>query len=181
MFKTKNPLFLVPFKYGMVGSLLNILALLVLFYLGRHPLLLSPVLDARLPLYALFIFVSFKVFKEEYNDGIMDFWQGMTIGMIVYILMAMLTATFIFVFSEISTTNFLTEYIRIATGQLVEHKATFIETIGEKTYFDTLAQLPKTLPIHLAVDYLLKSMPIGLFLTLIMSILMRNKISTNTN
>jgi uncharacterized protein DUF4199 len=181
MLRTKNPLFLVPFKYGLVGSLLNILALLVLFYLGRHPLLITPVLDARLPLYGLFIFVGFKVFKEEYNQGVMHFWQGMTIGMILYILMAVLTSTFIFIFSEISATNFLSEYIRIATGQLVANKNTFIETIGEKTYFDTLAQLPKTLPIHLAMDYLLKSMPIGLFLTLILSILMRNKISPNTN
>ena len=179
MLKTKNPLFLVPFKNGVAGSLLNILALLVLFYLGRHPLLLSPIFDTRLPLYALFIFVGFKVFKDEYNDGIMHFWQGMTLGMILYILMAILTSTFIFIFSEIEATKFLSEYIRIATGQLMANKEIFIESIGEKTYVDTIAQLPQTRSIHLATDYLLKSIPIGLFLTIILSILMRNKISTN--
>ena len=181
MLKTKNPLYLVPFKYGLVGAILNILSLLVLFYLGRHPLLLNPLLDARLPLYALFIFVGLKVFKDDKNDGILHFWQGMTIGMLLYILMAILSGTFIFIFSEIETTNFLVEYIRIATGQLVANKEAFIESIGDQTYIDTLAQLPKTRSIHLAADYLLKSMPIGLFLTLLLSVLMRNKISINKN
>lgn len=180
MLKTKNPLFLVPFKYGLVGSLLNILALLVLFYLGRHPLLLNPILDTRLPLYALFVFVGLKVFKEEYNNGVMHFWQGMTIGMILYIFMAILSGTFIYIYSEIEATNFLSEYIRLATDQLVTNKEIFIESIGEKTYIDTIAQLPRTRSIHLATDYLLKSIPIGLFLTIILSVLMRNKISTNT-
>ena len=181
MFKTKNPLFLVPFRYGLVGALLNVLALLVLFYIGRHPLLLNPFLDTRLPLYGLFIFVAFKVYKEEYNNGIMHFWQGMIVGMLLYTIMALVSATFVYIYSEIEATGFLSEYVRIATEQLVGHKETFIEAIGEKTYYDTLEQLPKTESIHLAMDYLLKSIPIGLFLTLILSILMRNKVSTNTN
>ena len=175
MFKTQNPLLLVPFKYGFIGSLMIILGLIVLFYLGRHPLLLNPILDARIPLYALIIFISFKIFKEQYNGGIMHFWQGMTMGMIAYILMATSATVFIFIISEVNSTNFLSEYIRIATGQLVTNKDLFIETIGEKTYIETLAQLPATQPIHLAVDYLLKSMPIGLFLTIILSVLLRRK------
>ena len=175
MLKTKNPLLLVPYKYGLIGSLLSIVSLVVLFYMGRHPLLLSPLLDARLLLYALIIFVSFKVYKDQYANGVMHFWQGITIGMTSYFVMALTASFFILVFSGISSTNFLSEYIRIATDQLVSNKELFIESIGEKTYTDTIAQLPKTRPIHLAADYLLKSMPIGLFLTLILSILFRNK------
>jgi uncharacterized protein DUF4199 len=179
MLKTKNPLLLVPFKYGFIGALMIILGLIVMYYMDRHPLLLNPILDTRIPIYALITFISFKIFKEQYNSGIMHFWQGMAIGMIGYILMAFSAALFIYIFSEFSATNFLSEYIRISTAQLVANKDLFIETIGEKTYSDTLAQLPNTRSIHLAIDYLLKSMPIGLFLTLILSVLLRNKISTN--
>ena len=179
MLKTQNPLLLVPFKYGLIGSLMIILGLIVLFYLGRHPLLLNPILDARIPLYALIIFISFKIFKEQYNGGIMHFWQGMAIGMLAYTLMATSAALFIYIISKVNSSNFLTEYIRISTGQLVTNKDLFIETIGEKTYTETLAQLPSTQPIHLAVDYLLKSMPIGLFLTIILSVLLRKKETTN--
>jgi hypothetical protein len=179
MYKTQNPLLIVPFKYGIIGSLMIIIGLLVLYYFGRHPLLLNPLLDARIPLYALIIFISFKVFKDHFNGGIMHFWQGMAMGMIAYVVMAFSAALFIYIFGEINSTNFMAEYTRIATGQLVTNKDLFIETIGEKTYTETLAQLPNTQPIHLAVDYLLKSMPIGLFLTIILSVLLRNKISTN--
>ena len=179
MLKTQNPLLLVPFKYGFIGSLMIILGILVLFFLGRHPLLLNPILDARIPLYALIIFISFKIFKEQYNGGIMHFWQGMAIGMLAYTLMATSAALFIYIISKVNSSNFLAEYIRIATGQLVTNKDLFIETISEKTYTETLAQLPATQPIHLAVDYLLKSMPIGLFLTIILSVLLRRKETTN--
>lgn len=175
MFKTHNPLFLVPFKFGFVGALLNILALIVLFYLGRHPLLLNPILDARVPLYALLIFMSLKVYKDQYSGGILHFWQGMIMGMIAYILMASVVSLFIYVFSAIESTHFLSEYIRIAIGQLEANKALFIENIGKQTYIDTLTSLPDTKPIHLAVDYLLKSTPIGLFLTIILSVIMRRK------
>ena len=179
MLKTQNPLLLVPFQYGFVGAFFNILAIIVLFYLDRHPLLLNPILDARIPLYALIVFVTFKAYKDNYSNGIMHFWQGMAMGMIAYIIMALGTALFIYIFSEISATQFLEEYKRIAIGQLSMNKELFIESIGEKTYFDTMDQLPKTRSIHLAVDYLLKSMPIGLFLTLLLSVLLRNKLSPN--
>ena len=179
MVKSQNPLFLVPLKYGFIGAVMLIFGLLVLFYMGRHPLLLNPVLDTRILIYALIIFISFKVYKDQYNRGIMHFWQGMAMGMISYIVMSFGAALFIYIISEISSTNFLAEYIRIATGQLITNKDLFIETISEKTYADTLEQLPATKPIHLALDYLLKSMPIGLFLTIILSILLRRKESSN--
>ena len=175
MLKTKNPLLLIPFKYGSVGTILIIVSLIILYSLGKHPLLLTPVFDVRMPIYALIIFISFKSFKDLYSNGIMHFWQGIAMGMVAYIIMAFGTALFIYLFSEIASTNFLSEYIRIASAQLAANKGLFIETIGEKTYVDTMAQLPKTRAIHLAVDYLLKSMPIGLFLTLILSVLLRNK------
>lgn len=177
MLKTKNPLLLVPFKYGSVGAIMIIVSLLILFSLDRHPLLLNPVLEVRLPIYALIIFISFKSYKDLYSNGILHFWQGITMGMVAYIIMALGTALFIYIISDIASTNFLSEYIRISSSQLAANKELFIETIGEKTYIDTMAQLPKTRAIHLAVDYLLKSMPIGLFLTLILSVLFRNKVT----
>ncbi len=172
--KTDNPLLLVPFRFGLIGALMNILALLVPYYLGRHPLLLNIVLDARLPLYALFIFISIKAYKEQCGQGL-HFWQGMTIGLVVYLLMGTLTSLFVLVFSAIPATGFLQQYIHLAMQQLMANKEIFIENIGEKTYYDTLAHLPSTSALDLSVDYLLKSMPIGLFLTLIEAILFRKR------
>ena len=177
MLKTDNPLLLVPFRYGGLGLPFNILAIIVLFLIGRHPLLLNPILDARIPLYALIIFASFKTYKDNYSQGVMHFWQGLAMGLVAYLLMAIGTSIFIYIFSAVASTDFLSEYIRIATGQLEANKEVFIESIGEKTYLATLEQLPNTRPVHLALDYLLKSTPIGLFLTLLLAVLMRRKFS----
>ena len=98
-------------------------------------------------------------------------------GLVAYLFMAIGTSIFIYVFSAVESSNFLAEYIRIATGQLESNREVFIESIGEKTYEGTLAQLPNTRPVHLAIDYLLKSTPIGLFLTLLLAMLMRKKFS----
>lgn len=181
MLKAQNPLLLVPFKYGFIGSLIIILGLLVLFYLGRHPLLLNPVLDVRIPIYALIIFISLKVFKDHYSGGVMHFWQGLAMGLIAYLVMAFIAALFIYIFSEIGNTHFLSEFIRIKTEQLIANKEAYVEAygVGEKAYNYAIEGLPLTQGSDLALHYIRQSMPIGLFLTIILSVLLRNKISTN--
>ena len=58
---------------------------------------------------------------------------------------------------------------------MMANKAAFVETIGLSTFEDTMKQLPSTTALHLAADFLLKSMPVGLFLTIIISVFMRRK------
>ncbi len=173
--KLKNNLLQTAIRYGLLGALMNIIALLVLFYIGKHPLLLNPVLDARLPLYGLFIFFAIKTLRDD-NNGYLHFWEGLATGFLVYLIMAQMVAAFIAVFANIDSTNFLTEYIRIAIDLLNANKAAYLEmNLSEKTFTDQLDKLPNTTANNLAFDYFLKSMPIGLILTLLLSILMRRK------
>jgi hypothetical protein len=170
-----NPLIYVPLRYGLFGAVINIMAILALFYFGRHPLLLNPLLDARLPLYIIFIFFSMRTYRDEFNGGILHFWQGMTIGVINYMSMAIIVALFIQIFAGIEASNFLNDYIRMASEQIEANRAILADTIGESTVEKTLLELPSTTALHLAADYLLKSMPLGLFLTTIFAILLRRK------
>lgn len=171
--KNANPLFYVPLKFGLYGSLINIIAILMLYYFGKHPLLLNPLFDARLPLFIIFIFFSLKTYREQYNEGVMHFWQGMTVGVVNYMSMAITVALFIQIFAGIESTGFLSEYVQLVTDKIMANKESFIESIGQKTFDDTLKQLPATTALHLAADFLLKSMPVGLFLTIILAVLMR--------
>lgn len=173
--KKNNPLLFVPIRYSIYGSIINITALLLLFYTGRHPLLLSPLFDARLPLYLIFILFSMKIYRDQYNGGIMHFWQAMTVGIVNYMSMALIVSLFIQIFAGIESTHFLSSYIRLASDQMIANKAAFVETIGLSTFEDTMKQLPSTTALHLAADFLLKSMPVGLFLTIIISVFMRRK------
>lgn len=181
MLNTKNPLFIVPLKFGLMGAGFNILAILAVFYLGQHPLIINPLLNGQLILYALIIFVSFKYFKDQYSDGILHFWQGLAIGLFAYIVMSTVIAIFIYGFSEYEGSNFLSEFIRLKTNELSLNKEAYLEArgVGKEAYNNALLSLPGTRPIHLALLYIRQSILIGLFLTIVFSILMRNKISTN--
>ena len=173
--KKNNPLLFVPIRYSIYGSIINIAAILLLFYFGRHPLLLSPLFDARLPLYLIFILFSMKTYRDQYNGGIMHFWQAMTVGIVNYMSMALIVSLFIQVFAGIDSTHFLDTYISLASDQMITNKEAFVETIGLSTFEATLKQLPTTTALHLAADFLLKSMPVGLFLTVILAVFMRRK------
>ncbi len=173
--KLENNLIQTAIRFGLIGAAMNIIALLVLFYIGKHPLLLNPLIDARWPLYGLFVFFSLKVFRDE-NKEVLHFWQGLALGFLVYLIMAQMAAAFIAVFASVESTQFLSEYIRIATEQISANREVLIENnISEKTLTDALQILPTTTANNLAFDYFLKSMPIGLILTLILSIVMRRK------
>ncbi len=171
--KLKNNLLQTAIRFGLLGALMNIIALLVLFYLGKHPLLLNPMLDARWPLYGLFIFFAIKMIRND-NNGFLHFWEGLSVGFLVYLIMAQMVAAFIAVLGSIESTQFLADYIRIAMEQISNNREALIaNNINEKTLTDALQILPTTTANNLAFDYFLKSMPIGLILTLILSTLMR--------
>ena len=172
--KASSQLIQVAIKMGLLGALMSIISLLILFYLGRHPLLLNPVLDARWPLMGLFVFFALKMLRDQ-NNGVLHFWQAMLLGFLVYMIMAQMAAAFIAIFASIDATHFMSSYIAIATEQINVNKADLIDKLGEKTVTDALAMLPNTTASNLAFDYFLKSMPIGLILTLILSTLMRRK------
>ncbi len=173
--KLKNNLLQIAIKFGLMGAVMNIIALLVLYFIGKHPLLLNPLLDARWPLYGVFIFFAIKLLKEE-NGGFLHFWEGLAVGFLVYLIMAQMVAAFIAVFGSIESTHFLADYIRIAMEQITKNREALIaNNINEKTLTDALAILPTTTANNLAFDYFLKSMPIGLILTLLISTLMRRR------
>ena len=172
--KASSQLIQVAIKMGLLGALMSIISLLILFYLGRHPLLLNPVLDARWPLMGLFVFFALKMLRDQ-NNGVLHFWQAMLLGFLVYMIMAQMAAAFIAIFASIDATHFMSSYIAIATEQINVNKADLIDKLGEKTVTDALAMLPNTTASNLAFDYFLKSMPIGLILTLLLSTLMRRK------
>ena len=173
--KLQKNLIQIAIKFGLIGAVMNILALVVLFYIGKHPLLLNPLLDARWPLFGLFIFFSIKMLRDE-NEGILHFWEGLSLGFLVYLIMAQMAAAFIAVFGAIESTQFLSTYIAVEMEQINANKEALIQNnIDEKTLTDALKILPDTTANNLAFDYFLKSMPIGLILTLLLSVLMRRK------
>ncbi len=160
----------VPFRYGLFGGVLAAVLLFTLFYLGRFPLL--PV--ERIVLFAIFIFFALKELRDYHQGGIMHFWQGMIAGIVCYLTMSVVAAALLWVWGQLSDV-YLTGYIQSMTEQLESGRSEFEERVGKEALELQLKKLPLTTITDLAFDYILKSMFIGIFLTIIISIILRRQ------
>ena len=167
------PLVTVPLKYGIFGGFLAAALLFTLYALGRYPFI--PV--ERTILFAIFIFFGLKELRDYRQGGILHFWQGMIGGVICYAAMAMIGAVLLGLWGQFSDA-YLNNYIVVMTQQMEASKADLIEQVGQSAYDVQLAKLPSTTISDLAFDYVLKSMFIGIFLTIIISIILRKQPKT---
>ncbi|MBS1951744.1 MAG: hypothetical protein OJF59_001606 [Cytophagales bacterium] len=174
---TKNLLFIIPFRFGLIGGLIGSLAIMVLFYLGRHPFLIPVIFDFRIVIYAMFIFITLKVLRDNYLNGSLLFWQGMT-GSYVFLVTAALTGALSTFCLAIAQNGFLTGYIGAKQQQMTDFKKEFIDELGAAMYQQQLSKLADTTAFDLAIDYFLKSLVIGLFLTIIISVILRKQKQT---
>ena len=171
--KISNPLIAVPVKYGFVGGMLSILVFVLVYQLDRNPLTVYGNFDFSFLLFPIFIAFSLKDFRDNWNDKSMKFWQGMTIGFINYSAIAIISAIFIFLFLTFIDHTLLTEYISDRSLLIVEMKDEMIKTMGQAVYETTYREVQETTAYVIALDDFLKKVFIGLFLTIILSVIFR--------
>jgi len=173
----KSPLFKVPFRYGLVGGVIGSIVIAVLYFIGRHPFLFPIIFDFRIILFGVFIFFSLKELRDYYLQGVLFFWQGMIGSYVFLTTSALIGSVFTWGFAKWNS-NFLSSYIGEKQTQLISYKEEFITSIGADAYNQQLTRLPLTSPLVLAGDYFLKSMIIGLFLAIIITVILRKQPKT---
>lgn len=170
----KKPLIQVPLKYGAVASVLLALLFVVLYSMDKHPLFVPLFLDIRLIMLPIFMFIAMKDFRDSQNDGVLHFWQGLSVGFSTFTTIAVLMAGFITLFAEVSG-DFLQEYISSRLELLETNKQQFIEALNEQTVQSQIDALPLTRPFDLALDYFWKTIAIGIFLNIILAVVLRKQ------
>jgi hypothetical protein len=169
----KNQLIAVPLRFGSIAGALVVVLFLVLYFMQVNPLLESRVVD--LVLIPIFLYFGLKDFRDYRNDGILHYWQGMTVGVIIYLLMALISSLWIIVFLELIDPELLNNYI-LDRLQLIEgSKSQIVDQMGEQTFLDSKAELRFITSFDLALDDFLKKSIIGLMLTIMISIILRKK------
>jgi hypothetical protein len=138
-------------------------------------LLIPAFLDFRILLFPIFLVFSIRDFKELHNGGFLHFWQGFSIGLMVIILIALLMSLFILIFGSWVEPDFVINFIQSSIDQIESAKEKITNAIGEEELAKVLDILPSTTLFDLALDYFLKSLPYGLFLTIIISLILRKK------
>ena len=168
----KYPILFVSIKYGLVGSAVAIACFLGFYFLHENPLLSSKLLDVVIIL--IFLIFSMKEFKDVYTDNEFHFWQGMSIGMINYLTIALLSGIFIWIMVKFVDPELLKSYIQERIQLIETNKNTIKETFNAITYQQAIDGVRHTTAFDLALDDFLKNSIIGLFLTIIISVIFRN-------
>jgi len=172
--KKPSPLLTIGIRYGAVAAVLSVSLMVAMFYLGRHPLMVAPFMDFRILLYGVFIFFSLKEFREYHQGGVLYFWQGMIGSFVVVATAAVLGSLLLRLFISVEG-RFIPEYVKAMTDYLRGFPVEEINRIGKDAYERNVEALPSTTSGQIASLYLVQSFGIGLFISIILSVILRKQ------
>lgn len=172
-----SPLIKIPFRYGLIGGVIGCVVIASLYYMGRHPFLLPVIFDFRIVMFSVFIFLALKEVRDYYQQGNLFFWQGMTGSYVFIVTSAVIGSLFTWGLATWDS-SFLPSYISSLQEQMRNFQKQIEESVGVEAYQEQLAKLPGTSALDLAADYFLKSLIIGLFLTILISVVLRKQTQT---
>ncbi len=161
----------MPLRYGLLGGIVVMAVFFLFYFFQLNPLVNLKFIDIFI--FGIFIFFCLKEFRDRYNGGELHFWQGMTAGMINYLTIAVISALFILVMTILIDPGLVSGYISSRLDFLELNKHVLIQTIDENAYNETVEGVKSTTAYDLALDDFLKKSIIGLFLSSIISIILR--------
>lgn len=174
---SKVPLLTVSLRYGFLAGVLASILFVATYYLGQHPLTISPYLDYRIVLYGVFIFFALKEFRDVRRQGVLYFWQGMVGSYLVVFVAAVVSSLGLLLFAALEK-NFVPSYIDAMTVYLKGFSEEEIDTIGKTVFDRNLKLLPTTSSKMLAISYFGQGILIGLFLSIVISVILRKQPKT---
>jgi hypothetical protein len=162
-------------KFSIIcGIFLYVLFLLSLRF-GTNPFIDLNQLLFDVVIFFLFIFFSTKEYRRYQNGGILHFWEGMTIGFLLYAPAIIIFVTALYVHNLVDG-SMLAEYQREAMLYLEERKESFLKEMGTEEQYQAQVAAIEEITFHRLVwGAALKKIIVGLFLTPIVSILLRKK------
>jgi hypothetical protein len=170
----RSPLIRLAIRYGAIAGILCGVLLVATYYIGSHPLMVSPFMDYRILLFGVFIFFSLKEFREDYQNGALYFWQGM-VGSFIFVMVAgTISALLVFGFCY-AEPRFIPSYVIAFTEYLNTFSGEDIERIGKEVFESNLNALPATDGKQIAGKYFMQSITIGFFVSIILSVILRKQ------
>lgn len=169
-----NALVKVSLRYGVLAGLIGSGLLVILYYIGRHPLVIPVYLDFRIILFGVFIFFALREIRDYHQDGIIYFWQGLIASFLFTVCFAVIASLTIRLFIELVPT-FLTEYVDRTIEQMRSFPPEVIESIGKDVYDRNIEMLPSATATQLALTYFVQSFLISLFISIILSVTLRRQ------
>lgn len=158
------------YRFGLIGGAFCILAFLVFKWMGIDPTNFSMVFGyVLLP---IFIFLGIRFFRDQMNQGQLSFSHGMSIGFLIYSIIATVSGLGIY-FILLLYPELFEEIKSSKVAVIEENRELIISQLKEESFQITYASLIKMTPLDIAFnDFIWKIIP-GLFFTIIISIILR--------
>ena len=172
--KINSPLVKVPVKYGAIASLVSLALLVMLFYTGKHPFLIPMYADFRIFLFGVFIFFSLKEYRDQHQQGILYFFQGMVGSYVFLLTFAFLSSLFTWLLTQVDA-SFVDEFIRLFIEQARTIPVEDIERVGKDNFERNLEEVSRTNGFGMAKLYFRQSLLIGFFISIIITIILRKQ------
>jgi len=164
----------VSLKYAAFCGIFITAIFHVSFLLNSNPLIDVSHLIFDLIIFGLFVFFSQKEFKVYHTSGTFHFWQGMTIGLLVYLIASFLFGIGLFVY--FSLFDHALEDYKLAASIFLESKSDIYKAeFGDKGFADQLDKIQGITAIDLITTSVLKKILAGFFITPVISIILRRQ------
>lgn len=158
------------YLFGVLGGVLGLISFFTLSFFREDPTTLNLVFGYVIV--PISIYLALRYFKDYSNQGFISFAEGMSVGFVSYMLIAIISFLGIWVFLTIDINLFeLIKSSKIDT--LVQSRDTIVSQVGQNSYDATLDSVKVMSKTDVALnDAIWKIIP-GLFFTIIISIILR--------
>ncbi len=158
------------YQFGVLGGVLSGLSFYVLSLFNPDPTNLNLVFGYVITPFA--VYLAIKFYKEYANEGFLSFAEGMTIGAVTYLILAMLSA--LTIWGILVSSPSLFEAIQTAKWAVLEqNKEVIIGQVGQESFDLTQTNLKGMGPWDIAFnDGIWKILP-GMFFSILISVILK--------
>lgn len=161
----------VPLKYGLIAASFVIILFFTIQIVGKNPLNQLWLFD--LFLLPVFILIMLIEFKRGHNYGVLHFWQGMTTGFILYMLVAVVSSVFLFIYVKYLAPELLDNLIVLDLQYLESRNADYQNS--PEIYQRIYESIKNNDAIDIMMDNFGKKALAGFFLSSIFSVILRKQ------
>jgi len=141
---------------------------------GSNPLIEVRHLIFDLAIFFLFIFFAGKEYKDVGNAGILHFWQGISLGIIVFIPAVIIFSLTIYIILELNPT-LIDVYKKAAKALQESQRELFLEVYSEETLQKQIREVDLISSIDLVLKTFWKKLFAGFLVTPVAAIILRKK------
>jgi hypothetical protein len=158
------------YQFGVLGGILSGISFYVLSLFNPDPTNLNLVFGYVITPFA--VYLAIKFYKEFANEGFLSFAEGMTIGAVTYLILAILST--LTIWGILVSSPSLFEAIQTAKWAVLEqNKEVIIGQVGQESFDLTQTNLKTMGPWDVAFnDGIWKILP-GMFFSILISVILK--------